>query len=131
MTENPRVLRQWRYQAPPGATEVLLVRHGESEPAVVGTSFELLDGQSNPALSPEGEEEADRVCERLASEAIDAIYVSSLRRTAQTAAHLARRLGLTLVVDADLREVFLGEWEGGLLRAKFAPYRRARAIDIR
>ena len=58
---------------------------GESEPAVVGQSFALLNGQSDPALSPEGEAEASKVCERLVSEHIDAIYVSTLRRTAQTA----------------------------------------------
>jgi probable phosphoglycerate mutase len=113
MSDEPRVLRQWRFQPPPGATEILLVRHGESEPAVEGQSFALLDGQSDPALAPEGEAEAEQVCDRLASEHIDAIWVSTLRRTAQTAAPLARRLGLTPVVDADLREVFLGEWEGG------------------
>ena len=28
------------------------------------------------------------------------------------------RTGITPVVDADLREVYLGEWEGGLLRQK-------------
>jgi probable phosphoglycerate mutase len=113
MSDEPRVLRQWRFQPPPGATEILLVRHGESEPATEGQSFALLDGQSDPALAPEGEAEAEQVCERLASEHIDAIWVSTLRRTAQTAAPLARRLALTPVVDADLREVFLGEWEGG------------------
>jgi 2,3-bisphosphoglycerate-dependent phosphoglycerate mutase len=113
MADEPRVIRQWRFQPPPGATEILLVRHGESEPAVVGQSFALLDGQSDPALSPEGEAEAAKVCARLASEHIDAIYVSTLRRTAQTAAPLAQRLGLTPVAVEDLREVFLGEWEGG------------------
>lgn len=113
MTDEPRVIRQWRFQPPPGATEILIVRHGESEPAVVGQSFALLNGQSNPALAPEGAAEAELVCERLASEHIEAIYVSTLRRTAETAAPLARRLGITPVVDEDLREVFLGEWEGG------------------
>jgi probable phosphoglycerate mutase len=113
MVDEPRVIRQWRFQPPPGATEILLVRHGESEPAVVGQSFALLNGQSDPALSPEGEAEAAKVCERLVSEHIDAIYVSTLRRTAQTAAPLARRLALTPVAVEDLREVFLGEWEGG------------------
>jgi probable phosphoglycerate mutase len=48
------------------------------------------------------------------------MYVSTLRRTAQTAAPLVDRIGITPVVDADLREVFLGEWEGGLLREKAA-----------
>jgi probable phosphoglycerate mutase len=113
MSEEPRVIRQWRFQPPAGATEILLVRHGESEPAVVGQSFALLNGQSDPALSPEGEAEAEQVAERLATEQIDAIYVSTLRRTAQTAEPLARRLGITPVADDDLREVFLGEWEGG------------------
>lgn len=111
--DEPRVIRQWRFQPAPGATEILLVRHGESEPAVVGQSFELHNGQSNPALAPEGVAEAERVGERLAGEHIDAIYVSTLRRTAQTAAPLARRLGITPVADEDLREIFLGEWEGG------------------
>ena len=46
------------------------------------------------------------------------IYVSTLQRTAQTAAPLVARTGMTPVVDPDLREVFLGEWEGGLLRQK-------------
>lgn len=111
--DEPRVIRQWRFQPAPGATEILLVRHGESEPAVVGQSFELHNGQSNPALAPEGVAEAERVGERLAGEHIDAIYVSPLRRTGQTAAPLASRLGITPIVDDDLREIFLGEWEGG------------------
>ena len=113
MSEDRRVLRQWRFRPPPGATEILLVRHGESEPAVVGTSFKLLDGQSDPSLSPEGAAEAEQVCERLASEHVDAIYVSTLRRTGETAAPLARQLGIKPLADGDLREVFLGEWEGG------------------
>ena len=53
-----------------------------------------------------------------AQEPFDGIYVSTLQRTAQTAAPLVARCGITPVVDADLREVFLGEWEGGLLRQK-------------
>jgi probable phosphoglycerate mutase len=69
-------------------------------------------------LSSEGRAQAEEVCARLATEGVDAIYVSSLRRTAQTAEILVRTLGLEPVVDADLREVFLGEWEGGLLRKK-------------
>src|SRR3954469_6715251 len=112
MSDEPRVLRQWRFRPPPGATEILLVRHGESQPAVAGQSFALKDGHGDPSLSPEGVVEAEAVGDRLSTERIDAIYVSSLRRTAETAAPLARRLGITPVVDADLREVFLGEWEG-------------------
>ena len=113
-----RQYRQLRFEPPPGATEVLLVRHGESEPAVDGRPFRLLEGQGDPSLSPEGRAQAEMVCARLARERVDAIYVSSLRRTAQTAEPLARALSLDPAVDADLREVFVGEWEGGLLRKK-------------
>jgi len=110
--------RQVHFAPPPGSTRILLVRHGESEPAVDGRSFALLDGQGDPGLAPEGRTQALRVCDRLAREQIDAIYVTTLRRTAQTAAPLARSLSLVPVVEADLREVFVGEWEGGALRKK-------------
>jgi probable phosphoglycerate mutase len=113
-----REYRQIRFQPPPGATEVLLVRHGESEAAVEGQNFELVDGHGDPALSAEGRAQAELVCGRLAGERIDAIYVTSLRRTAQTADPLARRLAIAPRIEPDLREVFLGDWEGGLLRQK-------------
>lgn len=109
-------IRQARFRRPPGATELFLVRHGESEPAVPDRPFPLVDGHGDPALAPEGREQAERVGERLAAAGIDAIYVTTLRRTAETAAPLARRLGLEPRVEPDLREVFLGEWEGGLFR---------------
>ncbi len=109
-------LRQARFRRSPGSTEVFLVRHGESEPAVAGQSFPLVDGHGDPALAPDGREQAERVADRLAGQGIAAIYVSTLRRTAETAAPLADRLELDPVVEADLREVFLGEWEGGAFR---------------
>jgi probable phosphoglycerate mutase len=112
--------RQPRFRRPPGATELILVRHGESQPAVVGETFDLVDGHGDPALSPEGREQAARVCARLAGEHIDAIYVTTLRRTHETAAGLAATLQLTPRVEPDLREVFLGEWEGGEFRSRVA-----------
>jgi probable phosphoglycerate mutase len=117
---EPRSYRQHRFTPPPGATELVLVRHGESEPAVVGQTFPLVDGHGDPALSPEGREQAVKVCARLAGEGVDAIYVSKLRRTAQTAEALADALQLPMVVDPDLHEVFLGDWEGGAFRQKVA-----------
>ena len=116
----PRTFSQQPLQAPPGSTELLLVRHGASADAIEGTPHELLEGQGNPPLSPIGREQAELVGARLAGGDCAAIWVSTLRRTAETAAPLARRTGLTPVVDADLREVFLGEWEGGLFRQKVA-----------
>ncbi|MFG2021614.1 histidine phosphatase family protein [Actinomadura geliboluensis] len=118
--EVPVEYRQTRYKAPDGATEILLVRHGASAPARADRSFPLVDGHADPELAPEGREQAERVGERLAEEKLDALYVTSLRRTAETAAPLARRLGLEPRVEAGLREVHLGEWEGGLFRQKVA-----------
>ncbi len=105
---------------PPGSAEVVLVRHGESEPLVEGTAFPLVDGHGDPELAPEGRAQAERVGACLADEAIDAIYVTTLRRTVETAAPLARRLGIEPRVEADLREVHLGQWEGELFRQKVA-----------
>ena len=112
--------RQHRFSAPPGATEILLVRHGESRAAVPGDPFPLVDGQGDPELAEAGREQAIQVGERLKHQPINAIYVSNLRRTHETAAPLAKHLGITPRVEPDLREVHLGEWEGGLFRVKVA-----------
>ena len=114
----PRTFSQRPYVGPPGSTELVLVRHGASADSVEGESFELVEGQGDPPLSEVGRHQAEQVARRLAVEPIDGVYVSSLRRTAETAAPLVERTGITPVVDPDLREVFLGEWEGGLLRQK-------------
>jgi probable phosphoglycerate mutase len=98
----------------------LLIRHGQSEAYVDGTPFPLVGGHGDPPLSSQGKEQAGQVCARLAAAGIDAIYVTTLCRTAQTAAPLAGRLGLDPQVEAGLREVYLGEWEGGLLRKMVA-----------
>ncbi|GAC1544976.1 MAG: histidine phosphatase family protein [Acidimicrobiales bacterium] len=111
---------QRSFAPPPGALDLLLVRHGQSEAFTPGRPFSLVDGQGNPALSPLGHEQGARVGARLAGEGIEAIYVTNLVRTAETAAALAEATGLEPVVEADLREVHLGEWEGGLFRQKVA-----------
>lgn len=117
---EPSVHRQIRFTTPPGATELVLVRHGESQPAVPGRPFDLVDGHGDPALSPEGQQQARQVCARLARERIDAVYVTNLRRTHETASDLVHTLGVEPRVEPDLREVFLGEWEGGLYRERVA-----------
>ena len=114
----PRTFSQRPYAGPPDSTELFLVRHGASADSVEGETFELVEGQGDPPLSDVGRHQAEVVALRLASEPFDGLYVSTLERTSQTAAPLIARTGLTPVVDADLREIYLGEWEGGLLRQK-------------
>ncbi len=114
----PRTFSQRPYAGPPGSTELFLVRHGASADSVEGETFELVEGQGDPPLSEVGRHQAELVALRLATEPFDGAYVSTLQRASQTAAPLIARCGLTPVVDADLREIYLGEWEGGLLRQK-------------
>lgn len=112
--------RQARFARPPGATEVLLVRHGESAPARPDEPFDLVGGHGDPELHPDGLVQAEAIGARLGAEHLAAIYVTSLRRTVETAAPLAGRLGLQPIVEPGLREVHLGEWEGGELRRQVA-----------
>lgn len=118
MGSEPKEYRQTRFERPPGATEILLIRHGESRAATPDDPFPLVDGHGDPELHANGQEQARRVGERLKGQPITAVYVSNLRRTHETAAPLCAHLGLEPRIDPDLREVFLGEWEGGLLRIK-------------
>ncbi|TDJ26097.1 MAG: histidine phosphatase family protein [Gammaproteobacteria bacterium] len=118
MSSEPKEYRQTRFERPPGATEILLIRHGESRAATPDDPFPLVDGHGDPELHANGQEQARRVGERLKGQPITAVYVSNLRRTHETAAPLCAHLGLEPRIDPDLREVFLGEWEGGLLRIK-------------
>lgn len=117
-------VRQLRFQRPRGATTVVLARHGESAPALADRPFDLVDGQGDPPLSQEGRVQALRLAARLsdgfAGELPGAIYVTNLRRTSQTAKPLAQALGLSPRIERDLREVHLGQWEGGLYRIRVA-----------
>jgi probable phosphoglycerate mutase len=117
---TPRRFSQVPYQGPPGSTELYLVRHGASADAVEGVDFELVDGHGDPPLSAIGQEQAELVGARLAAQPFDALYVTNLRRTSETAAPFIRLTGMTAVVEPELREVRLGEWEGGLFRQKVA-----------
>lgn len=121
----PEGFRQARFHTPPNACTVLLVRHGESAAAVPDRPFPLVDGHGDPPLHPNGRHQAELLGHRLAArhasgETIDAIYVTTLRRTAETAAPLASAIGVEPAVEADLREVHLGEWEGGRFRERVA-----------
>ncbi|MDA8264504.1 MAG: histidine phosphatase family protein [Actinomycetota bacterium] len=110
--------RQVRFAVPEQATEIVLVRHGETVRADPSRPFPLLDGHGDPELAPQGLDQADRIARILEGTKVDAIYVTPLRRTGETAAPLAKRTGITPQVEPGLREVRLGEWEGGLYRHK-------------
>jgi probable phosphoglycerate mutase len=129
LVTQPEEYRQHRFTLPSGATDVLVVRHGESAPARLDRPAPTVDGHSDPALAPEGLEQAERLADRLALERVDAIYVTPLRRTAQTAAPLAARLQIEPAVEPDLSEIFLGDWEGFAFR-KYVTERHPTAVRM-
>jgi 2,3-bisphosphoglycerate-dependent phosphoglycerate mutase len=120
LDREPPSYRQNRFEPPPGALDLLLVRHGQSEAYQDGKPFALVGGHGDPPLSELGQCQARQLSIRLRAAGIAAIYVTTLQRTAQTAAPLAEALGLCLVVEPDLREVNLGDWEGGEFRKMVA-----------
>ena len=89
-------------------TRVYLVRHG----ATVLSAEDRFAGSSDVELSDEGHAQAEALAERLAVENIKALYASPLKRTVATARALARPHGLEPTLQADLREIDHGRWEG-------------------
>jgi probable phosphoglycerate mutase len=120
MTADSSGFEQHRYAPPPDTVEVVLVRRGASEAALPGQSFPVVDGPGDPALSEVGRAQARSVATALSGEPFAAMFASNMRRTQETARPLAEENGLDVTVLADLREVFLGEPEGGGYRIRVA-----------
>src|SRR6185312_17500979 len=66
------------FRLPPGATEVVLVRHGASAEAIPGAPFPLLDGRGDPPLSESVARQSELVAQRLAREEISKLFVTPL-----------------------------------------------------
>lgn len=78
--------------------ELLLIRHG------LPVRRELEVGAADPELSEAGHAQAQHLADYLASEHLDAVYASPLRRAYQTAQPLATQQGLEIVVENDVAE---------------------------
>ncbi len=89
-------------------TKIFLVRHGES----LGNAARRILGHTDLDLSELGYAQAESTAKALANEKIDVVYSSDLMRAMNTAAPHARIRGLTVVPDRNLREMYVGEWEG-------------------
>ena len=87
---------------------LLLIRHGETDWNASGR----LQGHTDRPLNDYGRRQARELADRLSDDAIAAIYASDLSRAKETAEIVGARLGLPVVVDADLRERNWGSWEG-------------------
>ena len=101
-------------QAPPAATTVLLVRHGQTP-----TTGKILPGRAPGLhLADVGRQQAERAAERIAElKKVDAVYASPLERARETAAPIAAARGLRVQTYKGLLEADFGEWTGAELKS--------------
>lgn len=92
-------------------TTVILLRHAQSE----GNLKRIYVGHSELPLSPLGLEQAKKCAEYIAGGGVpkpDVILSSDLLRAMQTALPTSLALGLPILPDPTLREIYSGKWEG-------------------
>jgi len=89
-------------------TELVLVRHGETEWNVAG----VFRGQIDTCLSETGIKQAELLAAYLSTLAIEAIYSSPLQRALKTAEAVAKPHTLKVSVEPDLIDFNFGKWQG-------------------
>jgi broad specificity phosphatase PhoE len=97
-------------EPPPGATQILVIRHGQSEWNALGRGH----GWGDPPLSPLGERQAKRAVDALRDRGLEpGVTASDLVRARRTAELVAGELDLGPVsTTPDLREHDIGDWDG-------------------
>ena len=112
-TDRPARAGRGARPKPPPSTTVLFVRHGQTP-----TTGAVLPGRAKGLhLAEKGHEQAAAVAARLAlMKNVAAVYASPLERTRETAAPIAKQLGLKVVAEKGLVECDFGEWTGQPLK---------------
>ncbi|HVR44949.1 MAG TPA: histidine phosphatase family protein [Thermoanaerobaculia bacterium] len=87
---------------------LILIRHGETVDNVRGVA----QGWSDSELSQQGQEQVDRVAQRLGAIGVGSLWSSTLPRAIATAEKIGRSIGLEPRLLDDLREMNCGDWEG-------------------
>ena len=88
--------------------KLILVRHGQS----IGNQLRIFLGHTDLDLSDLGYKQAECTAEHLKNEKIDYIYSSDLIRAYNTAIPHAKIRNITIIRDKNLREAYVGAWEG-------------------
>ena len=96
-----------------------LIRHGQTEMNAKHTIDTDVPGA---LLTPKGHGQAAALVERLDGVPCEALYVSTLTRTHQTAAPFATARALEPIERAGLKEVEAGIWEGGADETAYRGY---------
>jgi probable phosphoglycerate mutase len=90
-----------------------LVRHGESDFDSSDHRPSARGDQWDPPLGERGREQAGLLAARLRAMPMPSVVsCSPLRRARETAAAFAEPSGVEVLIDDDLAEAYLGEWEG-------------------
>jgi glucosyl-3-phosphoglycerate phosphatase len=98
--------RGWRLLS--GPRRVVLLRHGRTAHNADG----VIQGQLDVPLDDAGRRQAAGVAEVFAVARPDALLSSDLSRAADTAEAIGAATGVPVVLDARLRELSLGTWQG-------------------
>ena len=99
---------------------MILLRHGQSWFNHHFTLTRRDPGIEDPALTPLGEQQAEDAAAALADAGIRRILASPYTRALQTAAPLARRLGLSVQVHPGVRERYAFTCDVGTARSTLA-----------
>lgn len=95
----------------PDTCWLYLIRHAAT-PNNRARPPRLQGRRTDPALSEEGQQQAERTGRLLADVPLGAVFASPLRRARQTAEAIAAPHNLSVEIVEDLIEVDVGQWEG-------------------
>ena len=108
-------------------TLLYIVRHGES----IGNLNREFLGYTNKDLTELGYKQAEKTAEELKNVEFEAIYSSDLQRAYHTAEPHAKMRGMIPIGREDLRELYVGEWEGKKVDDIAAKYGEAFTVEWR
>jgi len=89
-------------------TEIILVRHGETE----WNRQEVFRGRIDVDLNDTGRRQAELLAKHLGQAKVDAVYSSPLKRALETADRIARYHRLDVQIAHGLIDFDYGEWQG-------------------
>ena len=87
---------------------IYLVRHGQTNDNIKN----IMQGWKDTPLNDQGRLQANALVSFFREESIDIVYSSDLSRALETAQIIADAIHKEVYIDKQLREMYLGSWEG-------------------